>query len=369
VRVYLLVLAVAAVVTYLLVPLVAQLAYRIGAVPQVRERDVHLVPVPRMGGLAMLGGLLAGMWVASHLPLINRALGDTQQTRGLLLGATVICLVGVADDVWDLDAVTKLAGQALAAGVAVTQGMQMLWLPLPDGPLVLGTGDGALVTVVLILVTVNAMNFVDGLDGLAAGIAGIAAVAFFSYSYWLFASEGLSVMVTPVLVTAVLTGMCLGFLPHNSHPARIFMGDSGSMLLGYLLAAGTITLTGQFTSGAVDSAPLPTLMPLLLPVAVLAVPFLDLVSAVVRRTRAGQAPWSPDKQHLHHRLLGIGHSHRRAVHLMYGWSAVVAFGTVLVGLRSDLTTALVVLAALVLLAVVTVRGVRRARVHSGPGPA
>ncbi len=357
-REYLLTLVVAALTTYLLVPWVARLAYRVGAVPSVRERDVHLVPVPRLGGLAMLGGLLAAFWLASHLPRVTRALSDAQETRGLLLGAVLICLVGVADDVWDLDAVTKLAGQALAAGVAVTQGLQMLWLPLPGGPLVLGTADGALLTVGLILVTANAMNFVDGLDGLAAGIAGIAAGAFFSYSYWLFASQGLSVMVTPVLVTAVLSGICLGFLPHNSHPARIFMGDSGSMLLGYLLAASTISLTGQLDSGAIDRATLPTLLPLILPVAVLALPFVDLLAAIYRRVRARRSPFAPDKQHLHHRLLEIGHSHRRAVLLMYGWTAVVAFGTVLVGLRSDWVTAVVVALALVLLAVVTVRGSR-----------
>jgi UDP-GlcNAc:undecaprenyl-phosphate GlcNAc-1-phosphate transferase len=140
----------------------------------------------------------------------------------------------------------------------------------------------------------------------------------------------------------MLAGVCVGFLPHNFHPARLFMGDSGSMLIGLVLSASAVTLTGQFSpdqlsaSGSGSTASLlPTLLPLLLPISLLIVPLLDLVLAVVRRTRAGRSPFAPDKQHLHHRLLEIGHSHRRAVLIMYLWAALVAFGTVLVSLYPE----------------------------------
>ena len=188
---------------------------------------------------------------------------------------------------------------------------------------------GPLLTILVVVVTVNAVNFVDGLDGLAAGMVGIAAAAFFTYSYALSVENGIDRATTASLVTAVLAGMCVGFLPHNIYPARIFMGDSGSMLIGLLLAASTITLTGRVGPESVtDIYLVPALVPLLLPFAILAVPFLDLCLAVVRRTRSRRSPFAPDKQHLHHRLLEIGHSHRRAVLVMWVWSALIAFGTV-----------------------------------------
>jgi UDP-GlcNAc:undecaprenyl-phosphate/decaprenyl-phosphate GlcNAc-1-phosphate transferase len=177
------------------------------------------------------------------------------------------------------------------------------------------------------------VNFVDGLDGLLAGVAAIAALAFFSYAYLLTVENGMPRFGAAPLFTAVLFGICVGFLPHNFNPARIFMGDSGSMLIGLLLAASTISLTGQVDAGALDSLNLsPALLPLVLPFVVIAVPVADLLLAVVRRTRAGRSPFSPDKQHLHHRLLEIGHSHRRAVLTMYFWAALVAFGAVAVSL-------------------------------------
>jgi UDP-GlcNAc:undecaprenyl-phosphate GlcNAc-1-phosphate transferase len=187
--------------------------------------------------------------------------------------------------------------------------------------------------VLTVLVTVNAVNFVDGLDGLAAGVVGIGALAFFTYSYLLAVVEGLSRMTLPALVSAALAGICLGFLPANAHPARIFMGDSGSMLIGLLLAGSAISLTGQLDPQLLpQGSVLPALLPLLLPIAVIAVPFLDLLAAVWRRTRAGRSPFTPDKQHLHHRLLDLGHSHRRAVSIMWIWAGLVAFGLVLVSL-------------------------------------
>jgi UDP-GlcNAc:undecaprenyl-phosphate GlcNAc-1-phosphate transferase len=293
--------------------------------------------------MAMLGGFVAALAAASALPRLGRVFELSTDARGILAAAVIICAVGVADDVFNLDALTKFAGQVVAAGVMVASGVQLYWLPLPGGPLVLTPEMAVAVTVFTVLVTVNAVNFVDGLDGLAAGVVGIGALAFFSYSYLLAVVEGLSRMTLPALVSAALAGMCLGFLPANVHPARIFMGDSGSMPIGLLLAGGAIALTGQLDPQLLpQGSVLPALLPLLLPVAVLAIPFIDLLAAVWRRTRAGRSPFAPDKQHLHHRLLDLGHSHRRAVAIMWVWAALVAFGVVIVSLVGGTTTIVVV---------------------------
>jgi UDP-GlcNAc:undecaprenyl-phosphate GlcNAc-1-phosphate transferase len=348
VREYLFVLVVAAATTLLLIGPVGAVASSWGAVPPTRARDVHRFPIPRLGGLAMLAGLLAALTAASALPRLGRVFELSTDARGVVLGAIVICLVGVADDLWNLDALTKLAGQVLAAGVMVLSGVQLYWLPLPSGPLVLTPEMAVVLTVLTVLVTVNAVNFVDGLDGLAAGVVGLGALAFFSYSYLLAVVEGLSRMTLPALISAALAGMCLGFLPANVHPARIFMGDSGSMLIGLLLAGSAISLTGQLDPEVLPSGSvLPALLPLLLPVAVIAIPFLDLLAAVWRRTRAGRSPFAPDKQHLHHRLLDLGHSHRRAVAIMWVWAGLVAFGLVLVALVGGTVTVVAVAVAVV----------------------
>jgi UDP-GlcNAc:undecaprenyl-phosphate GlcNAc-1-phosphate transferase len=204
------------------------------------------------------------------------------------------------------------------------QGIAIIWLPV-GGTLVLDPTTSVLFTVLVVLVCINAINFVDGLDGLAAGIVGVAALAFFTYSYLLSVEVGFERATIATLISALLAGMCLGFLPHNSYPARIFMGDTGSMLLGLLLAVSIITLSGQIDPSALEGAVLlPALLPVLLPVAVITVPLVDLALAVIRRTRRRRSPFAPDKQHLHHRLLEMGHSQRRTVLLMYGWTAVVA---------------------------------------------
>jgi UDP-GlcNAc:undecaprenyl-phosphate GlcNAc-1-phosphate transferase len=325
VREYLLTLVVVMAVTYVLTPLARRLSMLIGAFTAVRDRDVHTIPTPRLGGLAMYGGVAAGLLVASRLPTLQQIF-QTSDARGVLLGGAVLCLLGAIDDKWGLDALTKLAGQILAAGVMVLQGLQLLFLPIPRfGTLVLSPDIGVPATVLLVVLTVNAVNFIDGLDGLAAGVVAIAALAFFAYSYQLSVIHGFAVATPPTLITAILAGVCLGFLPHNFHPARVFMGDSGAMLLGLMLAAATISLTGQLDPNAIRDANLfPTLLPLLLPLAVLAVPLVDLLFAVVRRAWGGRSPMSPDKAHLHHRLLQLGHSHTRAVLIMYLWAALLA---------------------------------------------
>jgi UDP-GlcNAc:undecaprenyl-phosphate GlcNAc-1-phosphate transferase len=328
-------LVVAATVTYLLTPVARRIALRWGAMTAVRDRDVHAIPTPRLGGIAMLAGFAAGLLVATQMPFLGPRLSDGRQTVALLSGAVLICALGVADDKWELDALTKLAGQVLAAGVMVLGGVQMLYLPIgslggsdDDFPktFVLGPVEGAVLTIALVVITVNAVNFVDGLDGLAAGIVAIAAAAFFVFSYILTVNGSLVRATTSGVVAAALVGVCVGFLPHNFSPARVFMGDSGSMLLGLLLASTTITLTGNVGPNSVSTDLTPTLLPLALPLAAMALPFIDVLLAIVRRTAAGRSPFAPDKQHLHHRLLERGHSHARAVLVMYLWSAVISFG-------------------------------------------
>jgi UDP-GlcNAc:undecaprenyl-phosphate GlcNAc-1-phosphate transferase len=323
-REYMLCLFAAAAVTYFLTPPVRALAFRWGMIAPVRDRDVHDTPTPRLGGLAMAGGLLAGFLLASKLPMMSVVFDGSNTVVALLSGAAIIVILGIVDDKWGLDAPTKLAGQVLAAGVMAFQGVAIIWLPI-GGTFVLDPLTSVLLTVIVVVVSINAINFVDGLDGLAAGIVAVAAGAFFVYAYVLSVELGLERATLATLVSVVLVGMGLGFLPNNLFPARIFMGDTGSMLLGLLLAAATITLSGQVDPSALSRGVfLPTLLPLILPFAVMALPLADLGLAVIRRTRAGRNPFAPDKRHLHHRLLEMGHSQRRAVALMYAWTALIA---------------------------------------------
>ena len=344
-REYLLTLCIVAAVTYLLTGPVRKFAIAAGAMPEIRARDVHREPTPRLGGIAMFGGLCAGLLVAAHLTNLKDVFESSNEPRALLSGAGLIWLLGVLDDKWGVDALIKLGGQMIAAGVMVLQGLTILWLPVPGvGPVSLTPWQGTLLTVALVVITINAVNFVDGLDGLASGMVCIAAAAFFMYAYRIWFGYGLEAAAPATLFAAVLMGMCLGFLPHNAHPARIFMGDSGSMLIGLVLAAGAISITGQVDPDAMKlfagsetaavHATVPVYIPLLLPLTVIAVPFADLVLAIVRRTWRGQSPFAADRGHLHHRLLEIGHSHSRAVLIMYFWSALIAFGAVAYSVNS-----------------------------------
>ncbi|MGW3569053.1 MraY family glycosyltransferase [Streptomyces sp. NPDC000941] len=344
-REYLLTLCITAAVTYLLTGPVRKFAIVVGAMPEIRARDVHREPTPRLGGIAMFGGLCAGLLVAAHLTNLKGVFELSNEPRALLSGAGLIWLLGVLDDKWGVDALIKLGGQMIAAGVMVLQGLTILWLPVPGvGPVSLTPWQGTLLTVALVVITINAVNFVDGLDGLASGMVCIAAAAFFMYAYRIWYGYGLEAAAPATLFAAILMGMCLGFLPHNIHPARIFMGDSGSMLIGLVLAAGAISITGQVDPDAMKlfagsetaavHATVPVYIPLLLPLTVIAVPFADLVLAIVRRTWRGQSPFAADRGHLHHRLLEIGHSHSRAVLIMYFWSALIAFGAVAYSVNS-----------------------------------
>jgi UDP-GlcNAc:undecaprenyl-phosphate GlcNAc-1-phosphate transferase len=261
--------------------------------------------------------------IVGNLSLVGKSFGHDAQ--GIFLAGTFLVLLGMADDKYELDAITKLAGQALAAGILLLYGIQILWLPI-NGVTMLPPSVGQLLTVLIVLVTINAVNFIDGLDGLAAGIVAISGAAFFAFAYLLAVVYGFNRAGAPSLITAVTIGVCLGFLPHNSHPARIFMGDSGSMFLGLMLAASSITLTGQVDPNAISEEKLgPALLPLLLPFAVLAIPLADLTLAIVRRIRAGKSPFASDKEHLHHRIMRAGNTQVRTASIMYLWTATIAF--------------------------------------------
>ncbi len=328
-KVYLILLVVSALVTYVATPAMRHLAIRLGAVTAVRSRDVHVVPTARLGGVAIFLGLAAGLVVASTVPFLSRVFEVSNGAWAVVGAAALLCAVGVADDVWDLDWMAKLAGQILAALLMAWGGIQLVALPIFGRTI----GDSYLsliATVIVVVVAINAVNFVDGLDGLAAGVVAIGGMAFMVYSYVLArgASPGDYSSLATVIV-AVLVGACLGFLPHNVHPARIFMGDSGSMVLGLTFAAAAITVTGQVDPAVIGQREqIPAFVPIILPLAVVFIPLLDMALAFVRRLGKGKSPFSPDAHHLHHKLLRFGHSHRWAVAVLWMWTFVLSSAAV-----------------------------------------
>lgn len=364
-RAYAFLLVIAAAVTYLATPVARWLAQRTHAMTAVRDRDVHTVPTPRLGGVAMLLGFIASFVFASQIPFLSRLFDFefTHEAWAILGGAVIVCLLGVADDIWELDPFTKLLGQILAAGVLAWGAVQLLTLPI-GGLSVGSTRLSLIMTMFAVIVAINAVNFVDGLDGLAAGVVAIGGSAFALYAYVIVRSQGGSpdYASLAVFVAAAMVGCCLGFLVHNAHPARIFMGDSGAMLLGLLLAASAIVVTGQLDPEMVSQTQVfPVFLPILLPFAVMIVPLTDLVLAVIRRVGKGQSPFSADRRHLHHRLLQMGHSHRRAVLIMYLWTAVASFGTVLLAVLPLRTVVWIWVASVAVALILTLGPLRQRR--------
>ena len=367
---YVLALLLAAAATYLLTPLVRRGAIATGAMHAARTRDVHVVPTPLLGGLAMYAGLAAGLLVAGQLTYLHEAFPSSRTVPGLLLAGAVLVITGIIDDRWGMGAVSKLAAQVAAGAILVWSGVVLAWVPEPSGGVVLLPPQAGLtLTILLVVVTINAVNFIDGLDGLAAGIVAIAACSFLIYSYTLAHVVGIHSQSVPAVVSALLAGMCLGFLPHNFYPARIFMGDTGAMLIGLLLAYVPLSSTAMLDPNVLRHSVnrYPTVLPLLLPAAILVIPYADLLLAVVRRTRAGTSPFAADKKHLHHRLLKIGHSHRQSVLIMYLWAALFAGGVVSLSLvRTDLIVLVAVtLAAVLALLAVTMPRLRPNRLRNG----
>jgi UDP-GlcNAc:undecaprenyl-phosphate GlcNAc-1-phosphate transferase len=325
---YLLVVAIAAVVTFVFAFIILKLSHRYRLYPKVRERDVHTRPTPRLGGVAMFIGIVVAFAVASQIPRLSLIFSEPLKIWGLIAAALIIVLIGVADDIFDLDWMTKLAGQIIAGGVLSASGIQIFTLPIPGSVAVISPTIGLIITVLAVVLVMNAINFIDGLDGLVAGVALIANGVFFIYSYILATNTGQTEYFNLAsLISALLIGACLGFLPLNFHPAKLFMGDAGALLVGLLMAASAISVTGGVDPETWGGRTLlPAFIPILLPFAILVVPLLDFALAVFRRLRAGKSPFAADRLHLHHRLMDMGHTHLQSVLIFYGWTAVVAFG-------------------------------------------
>jgi UDP-GlcNAc:undecaprenyl-phosphate/decaprenyl-phosphate GlcNAc-1-phosphate transferase len=352
------VFAVGAGVSFLATPLVRRLAIRARFIDHPSDRKVHPRATPTAGGLAIFIGVASAIGASRLVPSLAELHATTSEVDAALLAGAVIVAVGGLDDVRGISVIGKLAGQVLAAGLLVLFGVQLLYFYFPgQGTLVLGSDLAVPLTVIWIVAMVNAVNLIDGLDGLAAGMVAIGALAFFAY---MFRSPGeANGPSTAALLSAIVAGSAIGFLPWNFHPAKIFMGDSGAMLLGLLMAVATISGVGHNldppTGGDLAAIAIPVGLPLL----VLAIPFLDVLLAIARRMRRRVSVTHADKEHIHHRLLDIGHTHRQAVLLMYLWSALISGSALAVAFIDGRFQVAVILVAAVFLATVLPMLVRR----------
>ena len=330
---FLIVGAVTAAVTLLATPFTRMLAFRVGAVAAPSARKVHDQPTPSLGGLAMLCGIAAGLitaWVMGTFEAIFRSFSDI---AGVVVAALIIFAVGLLDDIREVSAPAKVAGIVLSGVVLALAGVSLLWFRVPfTGFIQLSADLSVVLTVVWLLVIANAINLIDGLDGLAGGIVAIASGTFFLYSIQL-GSEGLLFESNPGPLLAILTvGASLGFLPFNMHPAKTFMGDSGALLLGLMLAASTVSVGGRIDQAVSGQVFFFFFAPLIIPLLLLGVPLVDMALAVARRASRRVSLSAPDKEHLHHRLMRLGHGHRRTVLILWAWTTllcgVVLFSTI-----------------------------------------
>ena len=329
-----LVLLVAAAITYLLTGAVRTALIRTGRVAEIRKRDVHTQPTPSVGGLAMFTGLVCALFLAQQLPALTRGFAPvTPEMTAVFAGASGIVVLGIIDDLYELGAVVKLCGQLVVAGLMSFLGLvfTVFYVPFGEGTtLILDQVQGMLLSAFFTVLIINAVNFVDGIDGLAAGLGMIAGGAILLFSLTVLHDQGGAVSAyPPAIICSVLVGICAGFLPHNFEPARIFMGDSGSMLIGLLLAAASTSASGKINMSLYGAADMVALVsPIIVVLAAIALPLLDFMWAVVRRVIRGQRPWEADAGHIHHRLLRLGHTHRRTVLVLYMWISAVALGAV-----------------------------------------
>lgn len=359
---YFAVAIVAATITFITTPMVEWFSRRIGAVDVPNDRKVHALPTPTLGGMAIFAGILGAGALAALQPQFRDIYTQSSEIYGIAAGAIVIFALGAVDDLRDLPAPVKLAGQVFAAGILFLSGVKFQSVTLPNGFFSLSDDVSVLVTVVWIVTMINAVNLVDGLDGLATGLVAIAGAAFFVYSFKL--AETGAVFATPApLVSILVVGAALGFLRYNFHPARIFMGDSGSMLLGLALGAATVSGIGRapfvLAQVASDTQVVPqqtgavflSYVPLMIPLLVLAIPVLDAAFAIVRRARRRRSVFHADKEHIHHRLMDLGHGHRQAVLVMYVWAALTAGAALAFTFldRSDVILALPILVSAIVL--------------------
>jgi UDP-GlcNAc:undecaprenyl-phosphate/decaprenyl-phosphate GlcNAc-1-phosphate transferase len=344
VKQYLFTVLITAAITFALTWVVLKVSLRFKLYPAIRERDVHTTPKPRLGGVAIFLGIAVAMGISAFNPFFATIWTPPQTMWSVLAAALLIAVIGVVDDLWDLDWMIKLGAQFLAAGIiTVGGGLQILSLPFGD-LIVFSSWLSITITMFAIVIVMNAVNFIDGLDGLVAGVCLIANGVFFAYSYILTRDTGASSYFNLAsFLAAVLIGACIGFLPFNWSPAKIFMGDSGALVLGLLMATSAVAVTGQLEPSALDlerlgrSQLLGAFIPILLPLLVVLLPLLDFGLAVLRRMNAGKSPFSPDRKHLHHRMLDLGHRDRDAVLIFYAWTAIISFAVLLmyVGARED----------------------------------
>jgi UDP-GlcNAc:undecaprenyl-phosphate GlcNAc-1-phosphate transferase len=344
VKQYVFTILLTAAVTFVLSWAVWRLSLKYKLYPGIRERDVHKTPTPRLGGIAMFLGVVAAFAVSSQHPFFAIVWSQPHEVYALLGATALIVVVGVLDDLWDLDWTIKLGAQFLAAGVIAWFGkLQIYTLPL-GGMTIFSSWASFALTVFSIVVVMNAVNFIDGLDGLVAGVCLIANAVFFAYSYMLVRDTGESSFFNLAsFIAAVLIGACIGFLPLNWSPARLFMGDAGALMLGLLMACSAIAITSNFDPAMMGdndqfgrSQLLGAFIPILLPVVVVLLPLLDFGLAVVRRMSKGKSPFSPDRKHLHHRMLDMGHTDRDAVLIFYAWTALVSLSVLLMYIGTTL---------------------------------
>jgi UDP-GlcNAc:undecaprenyl-phosphate GlcNAc-1-phosphate transferase len=371
---YVVVFGVALATTFAVTPLFRWGATRLGVVAEPTERAVHTTPIPYLGGLAMLVGFLVAMgvaWVSGAFPAMFEG---TSGPLGVALGAVILCAVGTLDDVRDVSAPAKTAGIVFGGSVMYLLGVTLLYFRIPfvDGLIVLGPDLAPLATVLWVLGMANAVNLIDGLDGLAAGIVAIAAGSFFLYGHKLATADVavLSPDNPSPLIAIIVAGICLGFLPHNFNPARIFMGDGGALMLGGLMAASTMLVGGQ-TSVEVSGQVFFFFAPLFIPFFVMGVPILDTVFAILRRARKRASMSEADKDHLHHRLMRLGHGHRRAVAILWLWTALLSLFVLypVYTSRGDGLVPIGVLALILVLLTFFYPGLRRvAREDAAPDP-
>jgi UDP-GlcNAc:undecaprenyl-phosphate GlcNAc-1-phosphate transferase len=320
---YGLILAIAAGVTAAATIPARRLSARAGymAIPQ--ERTVHEKATPYGGGAAMLLGFLVAVIVAALVPPLHALFSNSSEPLGVVLAGAAIFAVGLIDDVRDMSAPAKMAGQVLAASVLYFLGVTMYEVKIPlAGLIALTPGVTPLITALWVIALTNAINLIDGLDGLAAGVVAIGGGALAVYGLRLMQLGVLPLDNIGPLVAVIACGVCLGFLPFNFYPARVFMGDAGALFLGLLMSASTMVIGGRIpvTSGTTYFF----FAPLFIPLFILGVPILDMAFAFIRRTARGQGFHTPDKEHIHHRLLRLGHGHRRSVLILWAWTAVLS---------------------------------------------
>jgi len=288
------------------------------------ERRIHERTTPTGGGAAMWLAFLVSMVVAWRLPRLHEVFQGNTEPLGVVLGATVLFGVGLLDDIRDVSPPAKLAGTILGASIMASQGVQMLYFRVPFwDTIVLDQSTGFLITVIWVVLVTEAVNLIDGLDGLAAGVALIAGFAFFLYANRQVDAGLLTADTIGPLLAVVVVGICLGFLPHNFHPARVFMGDAGALFLGLLLATSTLVVGGR-TNDEFSGQTFFFFAPVFIPFVILGVPLVDTAFAFLRRVVQRRGFSVADREHVHHRLVRLGHGHRRAVLILWAWTAVLA---------------------------------------------